>query len=74
MPAFIGQAEVELRQRESAAAQNLPPPVVSMHMRTGPDRRRYNDPHFDEVAAIFTSADGAAEAPQYRGLSQIKSP
>ena len=26
-------AEVERRERESAAAQNLPPPVVSMHMR-----------------------------------------
>ena len=57
-------AEVERRERESAAAQNLPAPVVSMHMRTGPDRRRYNDPHFHEVAAVFTSADGAADAPR----------
>ena len=56
--------EVERRGRESAATQNLPPPVVSMHIRTGPDRRRYNDPHFPEVAAIFTSADGAVDAPR----------
>ena len=57
-------AEVERHERESAATQNLPPPVVSMHMRTGSDRRQYNDPHFYEVAAIFTAPDGAADAPR----------
>ena len=35
-----------------------------MRMTTGPDRRRYNDPLQDEVAAIFTSSDGGADVPK----------
>ena len=54
-------AEVEIRQRELALQQNHPVPTVSMHMLTGPDRRRYNQPlQEDELSAIFTSTDGAA--------------
>ena len=57
-------AQVERRAQETAERDNLPLPVVSLHMRTGPDRRRYNQPEHDEVAAIFTSADGAPNYPR----------
>ena len=34
-----------------------------MHMRSGPDSQRYNEPLQNEVAAIFTAMDGAADVP-----------
>ena len=55
--------EVEVRERQLALQQNLPIPTVSMHMLTGADRRRYNLPQHAEVAAIFTSSDGAPNVP-----------
>ena len=44
--------------------ENRPASVVSMIMREGPDRRRYNAPLHEEVAAIFTGNDGAPPTPR----------
>lgn len=37
-----------------------------MHFKRGPDRRRYNKPTHDEVAAVFVGQDGAP--PAYRDI------
>ncbi|XP_057294730.1 uncharacterized protein LOC130623277 [Hydractinia symbiolongicarpus] len=52
-------AEVEADEIAQAAAENRVPSEVRMCMRVGSDRRRYNLPHHDEVAAIFVGQDGA---------------
>ena len=61
--AYRNMHEVELGARAAAEASGEPVPNVIMKMVTGPDRRRYNDPLQDEVAAIFTSFDGGASVP-----------
>ena len=61
--AYKTMHEVEIATRAAAEASGEPVPNVVMKMITGPDRRRYNDPLQDEVAAIFTSADGGAALP-----------
>jgi hypothetical protein len=37
--------------------------TVTMTFKRGPDQRRYNEPKFDEVAAIFVGQDGAPPTP-----------
>ena len=47
--------EIERRERERAREKgDVEVALVTMHMRTGPDRRCYNEPLADKVAAIFT--------------------
>ena len=57
-------AEIEREEQERARMENRPASVVSMIMREGPDRRRYNAPLHEEVAAIFTGNDGAPPTPR----------
>ena len=71
--------EIERRKREIACENgNVEVAPVTMHMCTGPDRRRCNEPLADEVAAIFTSHDRAPDIshdivvyPHSRNLAQI---
>ncbi|XP_057290125.1 uncharacterized protein LOC130612787 [Hydractinia symbiolongicarpus] len=60
--AYRNMAEVEREETARAAAENRQPSVVSMVMREGNDRRRYNAPLHQEVAAIFVDNDGAPPA------------
>ncbi|XP_057299673.1 uncharacterized protein LOC130630262 [Hydractinia symbiolongicarpus] len=57
--AYRYMAEVEAEELNQAAAQNRAPSEVRMYMRVGNDRKRYNLPHHDEVAAVFVGQDGA---------------
>ncbi|XP_057310672.1 uncharacterized protein LOC130648633 [Hydractinia symbiolongicarpus] len=57
--AYRYMAEVEAEELNQAAAQNRGPSEVRMYLRVGNDRRRYNLPHHDEVAAVFVGQDGA---------------
>ncbi|XP_057302694.1 uncharacterized protein LOC130636863 [Hydractinia symbiolongicarpus] len=60
--AYSNMAEVEREETARVAAKNRQPSVVSMVMREGNDRRRYNAPLHQEVAAIFVGNDGAPPA------------
>ena len=51
--------EVEQQQLRIAAENGVEPPEVTMYFKRGHDRRRYNEPRHDEVAAVFVSNDGA---------------
>ncbi len=51
--------DVEQEQNELAAQRASVAPVVTMYFLRGPDQRRYNNPTTDEIAAIWTSTDGA---------------
>ena len=55
--------QVEVEESVRAHEQGIPVLTVTMIIKTGPNRRRYNHPLQDEVAAIFTSFDGAADIP-----------
>ena len=54
-------AEVERNERQLALQEQRPIPIITLHMKTGPERRRYNPPVHDEFAAIFSSLDGAPQ-------------
>ena len=45
--------EIEIKQQRLANQENRAMSVVTMHFRSGPDRRRYNNPSADEVAAVL---------------------
>ncbi|XP_057290273.1 uncharacterized protein LOC130612959 [Hydractinia symbiolongicarpus] len=60
--AYSNMAEVEREETARVAAENRQPSVVSMVMREGNDRRRYNAPLHQEVAAIFVGNNGAPPA------------
>ena len=49
----IGERMRQARMENRAVAE------IRMYMRSGPDRRRYNQPTTDEVAAIFVGYDGS---------------
>ena len=55
--------EVGVRGNDRAAAQGIPVPTVTIQIRTDPDRRRYNASVQEEVVAIFTCIDCAADIP-----------
>ena len=57
--AFKHMSEVEQEEHLIAAAENRLPSEVQMYMKVAGDRRRYNLPHHDEVAAVFVGEDGA---------------
>ena len=57
--AYRNMAEVEREEQERAVHENRQPSNVIMVMREGEDRRRYNAPLHEEVAAIFVGNDGA---------------
>ena len=59
---FKWMAQVEREEQARAIAENRPPSCVTMVMREGVDRRRYNAPLHEEVAAVFTGEDGAPPA------------
>jgi len=52
--------EVEREERNRAAARNISPRNIYMHIRadTDLDLRRYNEARSNEVAAVFTTQDG----------------
>ena len=52
-----------LEENARALAAGVEPSEVKLYLRTGPDRRRYNAPLHDEVAALFTGVDGAPSIP-----------
>ena len=60
--AYRNMAEVEREEQARAVHENRPASEVSMVMREGDDRRRYNAPLHEEVAAIFVGNDGAPPA------------
>ena len=60
--AYKHMYEVEKEENLRAAEENRAPTTVQMVIKRGPDRRRYNEPTHDEVAAIFVGNDGAPPA------------
>ena len=68
---------IEVEETVRAQEQGIPIPTVTMIIKTVPDRRRYNHPLQDEVAAIFTSFDSAADIPHnivvYTHSNQLRS-
>ena len=56
--------QVILEQDSAARSAGIEPPQISLHLRTGPDRRRYNAPAHHEVAALFTAVDGVPQIPK----------
>ena len=57
--AYRNMAEVEAEEQSRAVLENRPPSNVTMTLKEGADRRRYNAPLHEEVAAIFVGNDGA---------------
>ena len=57
--------EVETEENERALLENCQSSEVTKHMRVGGDRRRYNIPTFDEVAAVFVRNDGVPPVARY---------
>ncbi|KAF2363180.1 hypothetical protein FHG87_006062 [Trinorchestia longiramus] len=49
----------EQEKQERVVIENMPPRQVTMQFISGPDRRRYNNPTGNEVAAVFVGDDGA---------------
>ncbi|XP_057297346.1 uncharacterized protein LOC130627125 [Hydractinia symbiolongicarpus] len=60
--AYKNMAQVEQEENTRAIQENRTPSIVKMMMKAGPDRRRYNTPSHEEVAAIFIGEDGAPPA------------
>jgi hypothetical protein len=60
--AYKHMYEVEQEQQTIAEDLGIEPPEVTMFIKRGHDQRRYNEPRHDEVAAVFTSNDGAPPA------------
>ncbi len=54
--------QVEEEEALCAALDNRRPTSVQMVIKKGKDRRRYNEPSHDEVAAVFVGNDGAPPA------------
>ena len=50
---------VEQEEQDQAICEGRQPREVTLHFKRGPDRRRYNEPTHDEVAAVFVGEDGA---------------
>lgn len=50
---------VEQEEEERAVCENREPRQVTLHFQHGPDRRRYNEPTHNEVAAVFISENGS---------------
>ena len=57
--AYHNMRDIEQQEQLRAEIENMPPRQVTMHFIPGPDRRRYNNPTGNEVAAIFVGDDGA---------------
>ena len=57
--AYRHMHEVEQAQIQTAEEEGLAPQQVTMYLKRGNDKRRYNEPRHDEVAAIFIGNDGA---------------
>ena len=53
--AYLHMYEVEIEERQRALEEGYEIPTICMEFLEGPDRRRYNAPVDNEVAAIFTS-------------------
>ena len=52
--AYRNMAQIEREEQARAVHENRPPSEVSMVMREGEDRRRYNAPLNEEVAATIS--------------------
>ena len=50
---------VEQEEEDRANCEGREPRQVTLHFKRGPDRKRYNEPTHDEVAAVFVGEDGA---------------
>jgi hypothetical protein len=57
--AYKMMKQMEDQQALAAAANNTEPPTIHMVIKRGTDKRRYNEPVHDEVAAVFVGPDGA---------------
>ncbi|KAF2348375.1 hypothetical protein FHG87_020871 [Trinorchestia longiramus] len=64
--AYHNMRAIEQQEQERAVIENMPPRQVTMQFIPGPDRRRYNNPTGNEVAAIFVGNDGSP--PMYRDI------
>ena len=60
--AYRYMADIEREENIRVVTENCQPSEVRMYMRTGRNRRRYNVPTHDEVAAIFVGDNGAPPA------------
>ena len=57
--AYKTMYNLEQQEIRNARQENRAVSQIRMYMRTGPDRRRYNQPTMDEVAAVFVGDEGA---------------
>ena len=64
--AYRNTHSVQQEEDHGAAAEERQPQEVRMQFKRGPDRRRYNQPTHDEVAAVFVGEDGTPSA--YRDI------
>ncbi|KAF2354778.1 hypothetical protein FHG87_014467 [Trinorchestia longiramus] len=64
--AYHNMRAIEQQEQERAVIENMPPRQVTMQFIPGPDRRRYNNPTGNEVAALFVGDDGVP--PVYRDI------
>jgi hypothetical protein len=64
--AYKHMQQVEAEQIAQATANNTVAPTVTMVIKRGHDRRRYNEPTHDEIAAVFVGRDG--EPPEGRDI------
>ncbi|KAF2354870.1 hypothetical protein FHG87_014377 [Trinorchestia longiramus] len=64
--AYHNMRAIEQQEQKRAVIENMPSRQVTMQFIPGPDRRRYNNPTGNEVAAIFVGNDGAS--PMYRDI------
>ncbi len=60
--AYKHMHQVEEEENTKATEENRSPSTVQMVIKRGKDRRRYNEPTHDEVAAVFVGHDGAPPA------------
>ncbi|KAF2365688.1 Phoxous domain [Trinorchestia longiramus] len=64
--AYYNMWAIEQQEQERTVIENMPPRQVTMQFIPGSDRRRYNNPTGNEIAAIFVGDDGAP--PMYRDI------
>lgn len=55
---------MEQTEEQDALTLNREPRQVRLFFKRGPDCRRYNEPTYDEVAAVFVGEDGAPPSQQ----------
>ena len=57
--AYKNMPEIERKENERSQQERRATSIVTIFIKAGPNRRRYNAPSHEEVAVVFISEDGA---------------